>query len=582
MTPLRKILASCCLLTFFSPVVAQPKADLLKVVLIGDSIRLGYVPIVAKKLADRMEIISTSENGADSANVLKHLDEWVIKVNPALVHINCGLHDLKKDRKTETFQVSLADYEANLKKIVARIQNETKARIIFASTTPIIDDRHANRKANFDRFEADVRRFNEIALRVMADANIPVNDLHAIVELAGPADLLSSDGTHYTPNGYEKLADACIDSLTRHGLIQRNTPKAINAGRVKQSIEEYTKAEADRDAAVPAFFKAIQAPELPIPKDAEAWDKQRVTLKKNVVASLGDLPARPQKQKVRLVCLEQWPGFRLEKRFIDNEAGNEIPVLLLIPEKRMKSAPAILWLHSSSANTTDLLTPNRNGGAEPLGITLVKKGYVVLGLDNWWHGDRAGTGPGGAKELGNDEQQSLHKVQLWLGRTLWGMFVRDDQIALDYLCSRPEVDAKRIGATGMSMGSTRAWWLAAVDDRIACTVGVACLTRYTNLIAHGQTRQHGVYYYVNGLLKHCDTEGVIALIAPRPFLALTGELDPGSPADGIKIIEEKAGGVYSAIGAKDRFRSIRYPELGHTHTAEMREETLKWFERWLK
>ena len=141
----------------------------------------------------------------------------------------------------------------------------------------------------------------------------------------------------------------------------------------------------------------------------------------------------------------------------------------------------------------------------------------MLAPDAYWYGDERGTGPAGR---GGDrtapQQESLHKFNLWFGRTLWGMFVRDDQVALDYLCSRPEVDTTRIGATGMSMGSTRAWWLAAVDERVAATVGVACLTRYQNLIAHGQLRQHGVYYFVNGLLKHFDTEGVIALIAPRP------------------------------------------------------------------
>ena len=162
------------------------------------------------------------------------------------------------------------------------------------------------------------------------------------------------------------------------------------------------------------------------------------------------------------------------------------------------------------------------------------------------------------------------------------MFVRDDQVALDYLCSRQEIDGKRIGATGMSMGSTRTWWLAAVDERIACAVGVACLTRYQNLIAHGQLRQHGVYYFVNGLLKHFDVEGVISLIAPRPFLALTGELDAGSPADGIVVIEERVGKVYAAVGAKERFASIRYKDVGHAHTPTMRKETLAWFARWLK
>jgi dienelactone hydrolase len=155
-------------------------------------------------------------------------------------------------------------------------------------------------------------------------------------------------------------------------------------------------------------------------------------------------------------------------------------------------------------------------------------------------------------------------------------------VALDYLCARPEVDPKRIGATGMSMGSTRAWWLAALDERIRCTVGVACLTRYQNLIAHGQLRQHGVYYFVGGLLKHFDSEAVLALIAPRPFLALTGDLDAGSPADGIKILEQRVGGVYAAVGAKERFRSVLYKDLGHVYTKEMRKEMLGWFARWLR
>ena len=162
------------------------------------------------------------------------------------------------------------------------------------------------------------------------------------------------------------------------------------------------------------------------------------------------------------------------------------------------------------------------------------------------------------------------------------MFVRDDQIALDYLCARPEVDAARIGATGMSMGSTRAWWLAAVDERVAAAVGVACLTRYQNLIAHGQLRAHGIYYFVHGLLAHFDTEGVLALIAPRPFLALTGDLDAGSPADGIRILQERVGRVYAALGAAERFESVLYPDVGHTVTPEMRRATLAWFERWLR
>ena len=559
----------------------QPKPVLPKVVLIGDSIRMGYAPRVVQKLVGWAEVVSAEANGGDSANVLKFLDEWAIKAGPTIVHFNCGLHDLKKSRAAGSYQVPIDSYEKNLREIVARLKKHTSATIVFASTTPIHDERHAQRKADFDRLEADVGRFNDVAFSVMKEVGVPVHDLHALVAYHGADKLLGPDGTHFTKTGNEILANAVADCIKRQLAILKVVPPRPTAADAK-ATEAYRQAEATGDAIVPAYFKAIKAPDFVLPKDAADWEVKRPAVRKVVVASLGDLPPRPKKPKVRTVCFERHVGYRLEKHFIDNDAGNDIPALLLIPDEVKKPAPAILWLHSSSRDTTDLLTPNRNGGAESFGSVLAKRGYVVLGLDNWWHGERAGTGPGGPREIGNDEQQSLMKLNLWLGRTLWGMFVRDDQIALDYLCGRPEVDAKRIGVTGMSMGSTRAWWLAAVDDRIACCVGVACLTRYTNLIAHGQLRQHGVYYFVNGLLNHFDTEGVIALIAPRPFLALTGELDAGSPADGIRAIEAKAGGLYAAIGVKEKFASVLYPDTGHTHTPAMREATLKWFERWLK
>ena len=105
------------------------------------------------------------------------------------------------------------------------------------------------------------------------------------------------------------------------------------------------------------------------------------------------------------------------------------------------------------------------------------------------------------------------------------MMLRDDLMALDYLASRPEVDARRIGVTGMSMGATRSWWLMALDERIKTGVAVACLTRYQNLIEHEMLKAHGIYYFVPNLLNHFDTEAVVALLAPRP--ALFHERRPG-------------------------------------------------------
>jgi lysophospholipase L1-like esterase/dienelactone hydrolase len=564
-----------------TPSAAAPKPDLPKVVLIGDSIRLGYAPLVAQRLAGKAVVISPAANGGDSANVLKNLDDWLVREKPALVHLNCGLHDLKLSKKTNQHQVELAQYESNLKQIVARIQKETSAVLVFANTTPILDERHAQRRADFDRTEADVRRYNAVAERALRDAGIPIHDLHGIVEQAGPEKLLGTDGTHYTSAGYDRLAEAVADCVLRQLTVVRYRSGPAPASG-PQAAATYFKTQRERDTLVPAAYKDQAVGQLRLPESATAWKEQRPQVLQTVLRSLGDLPPRPSPQRVRLVSRELRRDYTLEKVAIDNGVEGEVTALLLLPLKRPEPAPAILWLHSSTPDKTQIIIPNTNGGSEPLGETFVRAGYVVLAPDAYWHGDRVGTGPAGAAETQRGEQESLFKWNLWLGRTLWGMFVRDDQIALDYLCGRPEVDKTRIGATGMSMGSTRAWWLTAVDERITATVGVACLTRYQNLIAHGQLAQHGVYYFVNGLLKHFDTEGVLALIAPRPYLALTGELDAGSPADGIRILQEKVGRVYAVLGATERFQSVLYPEVGHSYTPQMREAMLAWFARWLK
>lgn len=559
------------------PATTKPK--LLKVMLIGDSIRLGYAPKVIERLKGQAIVVSLPANGGDSANVLKQLDQC-IREQPDVIHFNAGLHDLKRLKADGTHQVELEQYAENLKKIVARLRAETKAGLVFANTTPILDARHALRKANFDRVEADVKRYNETAENVMRQAGVPVHDLHWVVEQGGADTMLGKDGTHYTPLASDRLAEAVADVLFRQLKIVGYRPLPKPASGPK-AAEDYRKAEAARDREVPEIYRNLKAKEFPVPQDATAWQARRPELLKAVVRSLGELPPRPSPARVRIISRELRPGYILEKAAIDNGVDGQVTTLLLIPEGRTGPVPAILWLHSSTPDKTQIIVPGTNGGDESLGESYIKAGYAVLAPDSYWHGDRVGTGPSGATETGRVEQETLHKWNLWFGRTLWGMMVRDDQVALDYLCSRPEVDKTRIGATGMSMGSTRAWWLAAVDDRVAAVVAVACLTRYQNLIAHGNLRAHGLYYFANGLLNHCDTEGVLALIAPRPFLALTGDLDYGSPADGIRDLERLVGQTYKAVGAEERFRSILYPDLGHVYTPQMRAEMLTFFERWL-
>jgi len=333
---------------------------------------------------------------------------------------------------------------------------------------------------------------------------------------------------------------------------------------------------------VPEGFRNLPIGRLNIPDSLAGWKTQREKVKNIVLNSLGEMPPRPLPANVKTVRVDKKDGWRIEKFVFHNGVDSQVPGYIAIPEDGKQRHPAILTMHGHSSSKENMFgyQPTSQDVAE----LLVKNGYVVLGIDNYFNGERKGTGPAGELETmqrGSDQETSLFKLNLWLGRTLWGMMLRDEQIALDYLASRPEVDPGRIGAQGMSMGSTRSWWLAAIDDRIKAVVGVACFTRYEDLIAIRQLRAHGIYYFVPGILKHFDSEGVMALIAPRPFLALTGDRDAGSPPEGMKKLEQILGKVYRLYGKPESFQSIIYPETGHVYNDDQKRKMIDWFNRYL-
>jgi dienelactone hydrolase len=277
-------------------------------------------------------------------------------------------------------------------------------------------------------------------------------------------------------------------------------------------------------------------------------------------------------------------GHILEKLEFDNGAGATVYGYLLLPAGRAQPGPAILYQHYHGGKyelgKDEIFAPW--SPQVPAAKVLVDAGYVVLAIDAYAFGERQHQGPAGQRESGAATESSLFKQFLWEGATLWGMMVRDDILALNYLLSRPEVDPAQVGTTGMSMGATRAWWLAALDERIKATVAVACLTRYQDLIARGDLWYHSIYYFVPAILRESiDMEAVVGLIAPRPLLTLTGDEDVGSPVDGVRLINAWVRDVYELYGAADSFEGRVYAEVGHEYTPAMWAEMLAWFQRHL-
>jgi dipeptidyl aminopeptidase/acylaminoacyl peptidase len=327
--------------------------------------------------------------------------------------------------------------------------------------------------------------------------------------------------------------------------------------------------------------KAELAPPFVAPANLQEWENQRTEIKARVWQLLGKLPSRPKPLEVRTLSRKEQDGYTVEKFEFENGAGATVPGYLLLPSNRKEPAPAILYCHwhggQYDIGKEELFQAAHT--PEAPGPVLAKRGFAVLGIDAYCFGERNGRGPG---EKGGAGELSASKFHLWVGRTLWGMILRDDLIALDYLTSRPEVNAKRIGVMGMSMGATRAWWLMALDERLQTGVPVCCLTRYQNLIKHDLLKAHGIYYYVPQMLNYFDTEAVVALIAPRPVLFLDGDRDQTSPVDGIHAIESAVRPVYKLYDKTSEFESVVYAGQGHIYTTEMWEKTLKWMERWLK
>jgi dienelactone hydrolase len=291
---------------------------------------------------------------------------------------------------------------------------------------------------------------------------------------------------------------------------------------------------------------------------------------------LGDLPWDHVPASPRLVSREQHEGYTIERLVLDLNGLEPVPALLLIPDRRQKPAPGMLFIHWH-AGEYDLGKEQllRGTPVQPAYAPVcAEKGLVTLAIDSWCFGERK------HEANGHQGEEDTFKLMLWQGRVLWGMMMFDEFRALSYLASRPEVDPVRLGAFGMSMGSTKAWWLAGLSPQVKLTIDVCCLTDYQSLIAAHGLSGHGVYYFVPSLLKHFDTFQINELIVPRAHLSVNGKKDPLTPPAGVEKIRDKLLPLYRTYGSP-RDSLVELFDCAHQELPAMREQILAWMDRYL-
>jgi len=201
-----------------------PDPRLPNVLLIGDSISIGYTRDVRAKLHGKANVFrpmrgKAPDNFGDTRVGLSKLDAALAKQKKwDVIHFNWGLWDLcyrnpqaktqgNRDKVGGTLSVSPADYERNLDQLVVKLE-ATGAKLIWASTT-VVPEKEVG------RFVGDEARYNTVAARVMAKHHIPIDDLHALTtSFAGKYSKAAGD-VHYTAEGYDRIADQVAATIAK-------------------------------------------------------------------------------------------------------------------------------------------------------------------------------------------------------------------------------------------------------------------------------------------------------------------------------------------------------------------------------
>ena len=187
--------------------VVRDDPALPRVLLMGDSISIGYTLDVREILRGEANVHRIPENGGPTINGLEKIDGWLGDGKWDVIHFNWGLHDLKymDDGK---HQVGIEYYEQNLDRLAARMK-KTGAKLIWASTTPVPDA-----KVNPPRKSADVIAFNEAAARVMEKHGVPTDDLYGLA-LPRLAEIQRPANVHFTDAGSHLLAEQVAAEIKR-------------------------------------------------------------------------------------------------------------------------------------------------------------------------------------------------------------------------------------------------------------------------------------------------------------------------------------------------------------------------------
>jgi dienelactone hydrolase len=364
-------------------------------------------------------------------------------------------------------------------------------------------------------------------------------------------------------------------------------------------------------------FVQSQAPRGEFPLSYLQPEFQELTAwKKRARGRLLDLlhysppPADPQPKVVERV---DKGAYIREKVLFNSTPDLRIPAYVLIPKARQGRAPAIVALHDHGGfyfwgkeKIVDVEDEHpsltefkaRAYGGRSIATELASQGYVVIAIDMFYWGERRMILDDDPEDWRSQLRSTpsdriaaynrrASQSESLVGRTIYaagftwsGVMFWDDVRTVDYLVTRPEVDAERIGCVGLSVGGLRSCHLAALDDRVKAAVLVGWMTSFPAQLKSKINHTIGHTKLVPGLMRDMDYPDIASLALPRALLVINGSRDGLFEPVGVQASFAKLARCYAKAGVPEKLRTRLY-DTPHEFNREMQAEAWEWLKRWV-
>jgi len=344
-------------------------------------------------------------------------------------------------------------------------------------------------------------------------------------------------------------------------------------------------------------------------RSLRSWKK---TARGKLLELLHYSPAKVDPQAETIERVDCGDYFR-ESVWFNTTPDVRVPAFVLVPKNAPRPLPAIVALHDHGGfylwgKEKIVELPGEHPvvsdfkrqyyGGRSIATELVRQGYLVVVIDMFYWGERRmllDSDPVDWRErpasLTRERIQAFNsragQNEQLVGRTIYsagftwpGVMFWDDIRTVDYLLTRPDVDPRRIGCVGLSVGGLRSCHLAALDERIRAAVVVGWMTSFPAQLPNQIRNTIGHTKVVPGLYRHLDYPDVATLAMPTPMLVINGSRDTLFHPEGVQSSFTKLHACYTKAGVAEHCRT-RLFDTPHEFNTEMQAEAWAWLKRWV-